>query len=138
MNWLYLYFQALKRRIGKRLYRKLKRIRLVFLHTALFAIFWIPYGVSIVLQSFTGNSSRATTTVVNYNVRSPDKAVQTWLGRLLATLHPIFYLYTHHHSRFIYFFRMCKRRLLCRTQSTPTEYVSAISTIDMETFEATG
>jgi len=122
-----------KRIIGRRLYKKLKHIRLAFLYTTGFALLWIPYGL-LMVRSFTENSRES---VVNYNPSRPEKKLQTLIERLFATLHPFLYLYTHHHSRFIIFFRSCKRKMQRQLNNTNNE-VGAISTIAMETFEASG
>jgi len=122
---LYYYFQKLKETIGNKLYRKVKRIRLAFLYTTVFALIWIPYGLVTVLRSFT---EKPRAVVVDYNVkgRSPKKTLQTWFENLFATFHPVFYLYTHHHSRFISFLRMCRRKLQGQ-QNPRSEEVKAIS-----------
>jgi len=133
LNWID--FQKLKQILGRRLYRDLKRIRLAFLYSTVFALIWIPYGVVIVSRSFTENSR---STVVNYNLGSPEKTLQTWFEGLFNTFHPIFYLYTHHHSRLTTFFRVCQRRMR-RQQNTPhSQEARAISAIALETFEASG
>jgi len=82
--------QTVKQTIGRRLYKKLKHIRLAFLYTTGFALTWIPFGVLMVLRSFTENPRG---TVVNYNPSRPEKKLQTTMERLFAASCVIF-IYT--------------------------------------------
>jgi len=100
-----------------------------------FALIWIPYGVVVVSRSFTENTRAI---VVNYNVGSPEKNLQTLFEGLFNTLHPIFYLYTHHHSRFIAFFKDCQGRLRGQQNIPHGQEIRGISTIAVETVEASG
>jgi len=122
----------MKRRIGRVLYKKLKQIRLAFLYTTLFALFWIPYGVITVWRSYTEDPYRI---VINANFTSPKRNVQNCLERVFVTLHPVVYLYTHHYSAFSYLFDKCRRKGNYSLDENNDE-VLAVSTIHLETFQA--
>jgi len=84
-----------------------------------------------VLRSFTENPYKI---VANANITSPKKRAQKYIEGAFITLHPIFYLYTHHHSKFISFFEIFK--IGNRREEQTNDDV--ISTIQMETFQQTG
>jgi len=128
-------FQSLKEIIGRKLYKKLKHIRLAFIYTTTFSLIWILYGVTMVWRSFTENQHR---TVVNVNPKSPKRRMQSGIERLFLTAHPVIYLYTYHHSRFVAFFKTCRSRFRQQQGRSLDEGNMAVSTIQMETFEASG
>jgi len=84
-----------------------------------------------VWRSFTENPYEI---VVNANITSPKKRAQKYIEGAFITLQPIFYLYTHHHSKFISFFKIFKKGNRQEEQAND----EVISTIQMKIFQQTG